>query len=130
MPKRRSSENLSLKESILRLQQFVQYQENDQGCPANAESLLAPGVIELLVAQRRAPLLLATSHSGGGPETYFYQVPPARVEHEKPQHVQYSRLAGVYLFTFDGKQHVGANYNLTEDQKNELEQRIKAAQLR
>ena len=87
--------------------------------------LLAEGTIEQLVREGRQPLLIG--HIGNEAEGQsmqpYYQVPPKDIRPGNIDHVYMG--AGCYVFVFkNGKQKIGATYALTEDEAQQVENRI------
>lgn len=96
----------------------------------NIDFLFAPGKIEELVAEGRAPVKIGMIGSVGEEMKPYYQVPPRSFD---PSHVGcvYAGAGGALVFVYrDGSQHVGSTFTLTHEQARLLEERKNLALMR
>lgn len=119
----RAFEDLSKR--IYRARTFI-FSEDDPS--ESVETLLAPGYIEGLVREGRAPMMvgkIGTFTEGKKAKMQpYYQVPPKGLNPDDIREVYGSN--GVYVFVNKlGIQRIGSTYTLTEKQSKEVEKRIK-----
>lgn len=92
------------------------------------ELLLAPGKVEAIVRKGRTPVRIGTISGEHGKQQPHYQLPPLGYDPKAIKSVRMN-LGGVYsFFTNTGVTEIGPTYVLTEEQAQEVEDRIAVVQ--
>lgn len=122
----------NLRETIRRYQKFAR---EDGESSEDVTSLLAPGKIEELVREWRAPIRIGSVGSasvgsrGNIQMSPYYEIPPAGFNARDIKKVVGSMSVHVFINKL-GVKRLGITYTLNEEQAQQVEERIRAEKLR